>query len=247
MRVAIGRSVTSCRINAELPWAGCDLRPPQMRMRSSQAILDSRHKRGAVVDPLNLPLPEVQSVVTESATGLLLMASDLKPIYANAEAIRILAYPEAPEPLVLSDSFLIDKIRSVVLANGNVPHPRVGCTFRLFVDRVGMDVVRACYLDLTGQPVEAEAAQEGRKWLVENQDLMVLPQYLRDGKLTVGEWLRSLRGVRETAWFDRLDLSPFLVVWVGFFGFFWRWLLKRQGPRRTGVVRPSRISAGSRF
>jgi len=126
-------------------------------------------------------------------------------------------------------------------------NPRVGCTFRLFVDRAGMDVVRACYLDLTGQPVEAEAAQEGRKWLVENQDLMVLPRYLKDGKLTVGDWLRSLRGVRETAWFDWLDGAPFWAVWVGYFGFFRRWLLKRQGPRRTGVVRPTPISDSLRF
>ena len=126
-------------------------------------------------------------------------------------------------------------------------NPRVGCTFRLFVDHAGMDVVRACYLDLTGQPVEAEAAQKGRKWLVENQDLMVLPQYLRDGKLTVGEWLRSLRGLRETAWFDWLDLFPFWAMWFGFFGFFRRWLLKKRESRRTGVARPSPISDRSQF
>ena len=121
--------MTSCRISAELPWAGCDLCPPHIRMRSSQATLDSRHKRGTVVDPPNLPPPEVQSVMAESATGLLLMASDLKPIYANAEAIRILAYPEAPEPLELSDSFLTDKIRSVILANVNSPHTAFAAEF----------------------------------------------------------------------------------------------------------------------
>jgi len=126
-------------------------------------------------------------------------------------------------------------------------NPRVGCTFRLFVDPAGMDVVRACYLDLTGQPVEAEAAEEGRKWLVENQDLMVLPRYMRDGKLTAGAWLRSLRGVRETAWFDRLDLLPFWAVWAGFFRFFRRRLLKRQTSQRTAMARLSLISDSSRF
>src|SRR5579872_368657 len=126
-------------------------------------------------------------------------------------------------------------------------NPRVGCTFRLFVDRAGMDVVRACYLDLTGQRVEAGDAEEGRKWLVENQDLMVLPQYLRDGKLTAGEWLRSLRGVRETAWFTWLDLSPFWAVWFGFFGFFRRWLLKRQESRGTRLARPSSFSIHPQF
>jgi len=126
-------------------------------------------------------------------------------------------------------------------------NPRVGCTFRLFVDPAGMDVVRACYLDLTGQPVKAVAADEGRKWLVENLDLMELPQYMKDGKLTVGEWLRSLRGVHETAWFDRLDLAPFWVLWVGALGFFRRWLLKKQESRRTRAARPFPISDHSRF
>src|SRR5216683_4807846 len=32
-------------------------------------------------------------------------------------------------------------------------NPRIGATFRLFVDANGMDVVRALYLDLTEQPV----------------------------------------------------------------------------------------------
>jgi len=122
----------SCRISAELPWAGRDLRAPHMphiRMRSSQATLDSRHKRSAAVDQPNLPPPEGQSLMAESATGLLLMASDLKPIYANAEAIRILAYPEAPEPLNLADGFLTDKIRSVILADGNGPHSAFATEF----------------------------------------------------------------------------------------------------------------------
>ena len=126
-------------------------------------------------------------------------------------------------------------------------NPRVGCTFRLFVDQAGMDVVRACYLDLTGQPVDAKAAQEGRKWLVENQDLLVAPEYVRDGRLTVVGWLRSLRGVRETAWFDWRDLSPFWAMWVGSFALFRRWLLKRLESRRIRVASPSAHPHGSRF
>jgi len=55
----------------------------------------------------------------ESAVGLLLVASDLKPIYANAEAIQILGYPEPPTSLNPSDSFLTHKIQSVLLADGN--------------------------------------------------------------------------------------------------------------------------------
>lgn len=96
-------------------------------------------------------------------------------------------------------------------------NPRIGCTFRLFVDPSGMDVVRACYLDLTGQPVQAEPAVEGRKWLVENQDLLELPAHLRDRKLNIFQWLRSLVGVRETAWFSWTDLSPFWAMCMAVF------------------------------
>ena len=118
-------------------------------------------------------------------------------------------------------------------------NPRVGCTFRLFVDAAGMDVVRACYLDLTGQPVHAEAAEEGRKWLVENHDLMALPRYLQDGKITVGQWFGSLRGVQETAWFYWRDLSPFWAVCLGFLGSLRRWLFKSVSSSvRKGPVRP---------
>ena len=118
-------------------------------------------------------------------------------------------------------------------------NPRVGCTFRLFVDAEGMDVVRACFLDLTGQPVHANAVREGRKWLVENQDFLVLPRYLRDRKLTILGWLRSLRGVQETAWFCWHDLSPFWAVWLGLFVFLRRWLVKKRSLVFGAVPSPS--------
>jgi hypothetical protein len=54
-------------------------------------------------------------------------------------------------------------------------NPRVGATFRLFVGSNGMDVVRALYLNLTGQPVRSGRAREGRKWIVEQSDLLYVP------------------------------------------------------------------------
>ena len=65
----------------------------------------------------------------ESAVGLLLVASDLKPIYANAEAIQILGYPEPPTSLNPSDSFLTHKIQSVLLADGNGAHVAFAAEF----------------------------------------------------------------------------------------------------------------------
>jgi predicted ATP-grasp superfamily ATP-dependent carboligase len=87
-------------------------------------------------------------------------------------------------------------------------NPRIGATFRLFVGMDGTDVARLLYRDLTGQPLPAIAHAEGRKWLDEHRDFFAARQYRREGSLTIGTWLRSLRGVRETAWFARDDLRP---------------------------------------
>lgn len=92
-------------------------------------------------------------------------------------------------------------------------NPRIGGSFRLFVGADGMDVLRALYLDMTGQQVPASAPQEGRRWLVEPLDLASSLAYRRRGDLTAGEWVRSLRGVRETAWFAADDPLPFLALW----------------------------------
>jgi predicted ATP-grasp superfamily ATP-dependent carboligase len=87
-------------------------------------------------------------------------------------------------------------------------NPRIGATFRLFVAENGIDVARALYLDMTGQPVVAAAASEGRKWIVEDCDLVSSFRYYRDGKLTGREWLRSLEGVRECALWALDDPLP---------------------------------------
>jgi predicted ATP-grasp superfamily ATP-dependent carboligase len=50
-------------------------------------------------------------------------------------------------------------------------NPRIGATFRLFVDDNDMDVVRAMYLDMTGQPVPSSRPRDGRKWMVEDLEL----------------------------------------------------------------------------
>jgi D-aspartate ligase len=91
-------------------------------------------------------------------------------------------------------------------------NPRIGSTFRLFVSEAGMDVARALYLDLTGQPVAPAHAPDGRKWMVEDLDLVAAFRYCRSGRLRVREWLRSLRGIRETAFFAPDDLLPLLLM-----------------------------------
>jgi predicted ATP-grasp superfamily ATP-dependent carboligase len=91
-------------------------------------------------------------------------------------------------------------------------NPRLGATFRLFVDSVGMDVVRALYLDLTGQPVLVGEPQVGRKWLVENFEALCVPTYLRQERQSVSSWLSSYRGLAEACWFAPDDPAPFLAL-----------------------------------
>jgi D-aspartate ligase len=88
-------------------------------------------------------------------------------------------------------------------------NPRVGAMLRLFVGDNGLDVVRALYLDMTGQPIVATVARDGRKWIVEDHDLRSSLFYYRSGELSIAEWIRSLRGLEESAYFALDDLRPF--------------------------------------
>lgn len=113
-------------------------------------------------------------------------------------------------------------------------NPRVGQAFRLFVGRDGMDVVRALYMDLTGQgPGTAPVPREGRRWVIEDYDIESSIAYFREGTLTVREWIASFRGVEEGAWFDWRDPVPFLCMNASLAGRAGRWVEKRllgKGP-----------------
>ncbi|MDQ3879445.1 MAG: carboxylate--amine ligase [Actinomycetota bacterium] len=91
-------------------------------------------------------------------------------------------------------------------------NPRVGGSFRLFVGRDGMDVVRAQYLDLTGQRVPTSVPDWGRKWLVDNYDPLSTYRYIRRNELTARDWLRSFRNTQEAAWYSSDDLRPFFAM-----------------------------------
>ena len=92
-------------------------------------------------------------------------------------------------------------------------NPMVGSTFRLFVDSCGMDVVRALYLDLTGQEVGRIGHCAGRTWLAESNDLLAAIGRVRAGGLKPLDWLRSLRDVDEVSWWARDDPRPALLMW----------------------------------
>jgi D-aspartate ligase len=96
-------------------------------------------------------------------------------------------------------------------------NPRIGATFRLFVDSSGTDVLRALYLDMTGQPPRPRAAaREGRRWVVEHHDALEVAGALRRRELGVGAWLGSMRAVREAAWFSPRDPMPAAALAMAF-------------------------------
>jgi predicted ATP-grasp superfamily ATP-dependent carboligase len=111
-------------------------------------------------------------------------------------------------------------------------NPRLGATFRLFVGADGMDVVRAQYLHFTGQTVPQSPICPGRKWIVEDADVISAIQYCRDGALSLRECLGSYRGIQEGAWFASDDWSPFLHLIGGSFMRVFRKLYRSVSCRR---------------
>ena len=111
-------------------------------------------------------------------------------------------------------------------------NPRLGAQFRLFEDDLGIDVVRAMHLDLTGRAVPRGRPAPGRAFIVENHDPIASWQYRRAGELTLRAWRRSLTGVREAAWFAADDPVPFLMMCL-------RFLLARGRRVRAGGRRPA--------
>jgi predicted ATP-grasp superfamily ATP-dependent carboligase len=121
-------------------------------------------------------------------------------------------------------------------------NPRIGSAFRLFVAENGLDVARALYLDMTGQPVPAADATQNRKWFVENYDLAASLKYYRDGGLSLREWISSLRDIEEYAWLAVDDPVPFGAMWVASAAYVLREARSRsrtrRNSRRNGAPRP---------
>jgi predicted ATP-grasp superfamily ATP-dependent carboligase len=125
-------------------------------------------------------------------------------------------------------------------------NPRIGCTFRLFTSADGGDVARALYHDMTGQTVSPAQIREGRKWIVEDFDLISSFRSLASRAVSLKDWLRSFRGIQESACFAWDDPLPFLMMAATDCGEMAQWLRSRKrahkaaaGPQRS----PSSVSA----
>jgi D-aspartate ligase len=121
-------------------------------------------------------------------------------------------------------------------------NPRLGAQFRLFTTGTGVDVARAAYLDLTGQPAAAGEMTRGRRFLVENYDPLGAVGYWRRGELGLGSWVKSLRRVDEVAWLARDDLRPFGLMCARM-----AWRAMTRHARARGPSALPRAAGGPRY
>lgn len=107
-------------------------------------------------------------------------------------------------------------------------NPRIGQAFRLFLSENGMDVARSLYLDLTGQEqVHPIRPREGRRWVIEDMDIVSSYHYYQEGSLNFVDWLRSFKNLEEGAWFHWKDPAPFLFMLKNLSTKFLKWIAKR--------------------
>ncbi|VAW91955.1 hypothetical protein MNBD_GAMMA22-2519 [hydrothermal vent metagenome] len=112
-------------------------------------------------------------------------------------------------------------------------NPRVGQAFRIFVAENGMDVIRSQYMDLTNQrSSDPVIPDEGRRWIIEDYDVISSIHYFLEGSLKFGEWFKSFKRCKEGAWFSWRDPVPFLMILLGFGKKIIFWILKKLGLRK---------------
>lgn len=91
-------------------------------------------------------------------------------------------------------------------------NPRLGGVFTLFTDLNGLDVARAMYLDLTGQPVRQQGQRDGRRFVHEGGYLLATLK-LHGRRAPAVAW-RETRGAAMGT-FRILDPLPFLLQMWG--------------------------------
>lgn len=125
-------------------------------------------------------------------------------------------------------------------------NPRMGAQFRLFENEAGVDVVRAQHLDLTGRHVPVAQQLNGRRFLVENIDMVALLAYRRSGATTPHAPRRATH--TELAWLASDDIKPFLtmlarLVRPGVKHLYQMWRASRSA--RPGGVMKEAVGGGS--
>ncbi|WP_037671865.1 hypothetical protein [Streptomyces griseus] len=123
-------------------------------------------------------------------------------------------------------------------------NPRIGAQFRLFETWHGVDVLRAMYLDLTGQPIPDAPQRYGRMFVVGQLDVLSAAATARR-EHRLPQALLPRRGT-ERAWLSRDDPMPAVAEAVRFGGTVtrhfarvtadsWRSCARRRNVPSTGV------------
>ncbi len=107
-------------------------------------------------------------------------------------------------------------------------NPRVGNQFRLFQTADGIDVLRALYLDMTGQSVPPGDQVNGRRIVVEHVDLLARIGQRGSGYTTPSAPRRAT--ATELAWLARDDLLPAVAMLPRFAGLALSELTRHQRP-----------------
>jgi D-aspartate ligase len=78
--------------------------------------------------------------------------------------------------------------------------------------KCGIDIEYIAYLDTIAQPIEKQnPPKENVIWVDEIADFISSFRQIRDGRLAVREWFKSLKGEKVYGWFARDDPIPFFV------------------------------------
>jgi D-aspartate ligase len=206
--------------------------PPTMLIRSRQQLMEAVGDRDAGRSPLNIMLQEYIPGEVDSVwmcNGYFGADPDRAVTFTGKKLRQISAAGIATLAICLPNETVADQTRRFMRGVGYRGcvgigwryddrdgryklldvNARVSGVFRLFAGTNEMDVVRICYLDLTGQEVPATALCPGRKWMRE-EDFRVAATSVGNGQLSVADWVRSIRGVQERHWLAVDDPLPFL-------------------------------------
>ena len=90
-------------------------------------------------------------------------------------------------------------------------NPRLWQQHRLAA-AAGADFSLIQYRDLTGQPARPVHYRTGIRWIDEMRDPRSAWDHVRGGRLSIGQWLQSCRGIRVFALFAADDMKPFVAA-----------------------------------
>jgi predicted ATP-grasp superfamily ATP-dependent carboligase len=112
----------------------------------------------------------------------------------------------------------------------------------------GVELLYTKYCDLLNLPLPANREQKylGVKWMYLRHDIQSALYYWWNGKLTLGEWWRSIRGRKMDAVFSWNDQAPFWYDLWGFLGNLSKALISKLTKKRRTSSGDLTYSLGSR-